>query len=46
MREAQFLSTLPARGATLTVAVHGGERGEFLSTLPARGATEKESFSW
>ena len=35
----QFLSTLPARGATIH-CLHGrGFCGRFLSTLPARGAT-------
>ena len=34
-----FLSTLPARGATLSVRVEFHNAFEFLSTLPARGAT-------
>ena len=37
----QFLSTLPARGATQAVQAAQAE-AEFLSTLPARGATRPE----
>ena len=37
--ESKFLSTLPARGATVQQRHQHGERVEFLSTLPARGAT-------
>src|SRR5699024_10428897 len=36
----QFLSTLPARGATLRGGAVAQEIGPFLSTLPARGATD------
>ena len=38
-----FLSTLPARGATVTT--NGSISGdyEFLSTLPARGATQEQA---
>ena len=35
----QFLSTLPARGATTDGSMYYGEWIIFLSTLPARGAT-------
>ena len=34
----QFLSTLPARGATFDIFANAGNI-EFLSTLPVRGAT-------
>ena len=36
---AQFLSTLPARGATRFRWIRGSRLYQFLSTLPARGAT-------
>ena len=36
---AQFLSTLPARGATGTASCVSLKNVLFLSTLPARGAT-------
>ena len=36
---AEFQSTLPARGATHTVAASKHSRPIFQSTLPARGAT-------
>ena len=35
----KFLSTLPARGATLAVPWEATNKPLFLSTLPARGAT-------
>ena len=38
---ARFLSTLPARGATLWSSWWTASTGAFLSTLPARGATGK-----
>ena len=39
----KFLSTLPARGATVHDAVLHRRPAEFLSTLPARGATRSAS---
>ena len=38
---ATFLSTLPARGATLCFLRNDLYDAGFLSTLPARGATER-----
>ena len=40
LTDAQFLSTLPARGATQDAVRHAVHLVGFLSTLPARGATE------
>ena len=37
----QFLSTLPARGATSQTGCRNCRAGKFLSTLPARGATPR-----
>ena len=39
MKVEVFLSTLPARGATLVWEHWENLMGQFLSTLPARGAT-------
>ena len=39
MSVVSFLSTLPARGATVT-GTNSGDYVQFLSTLPARGATQ------
>ena len=36
-----FLSTLPARGATVAVPRNRAMGMQFLSTLPARGATRQ-----
>ena len=40
-----FLSTLPARGATLSSGPRRPPSAPFLSTLPARGATFKRDYS-
>ena len=43
IRKTAFLSTLPARGATLRGGLDLMENNKFLSTLPARGATRSSS---
>ena len=40
MKLLKFLSTLPARGATLQITSQQSRNRSFLSTLPARGATK------
>ncbi len=39
---AEFLSTLPARGATILLFIFSFLSSKFLSTLPARGATSPD----